>query len=130
MIKTIILEKKSLVLTPKELRVIKKKLSGAKMNQQDSNYLSRYIRPKLKEIKEIDAKLLLEKLEYNQKGLSIEKKIINNLKYLKPKAIILFEHRYFLLLLIEFWIDILDVLSFLQEEYMLHEVSILNLFTN
>jgi len=90
MIKTIILEKKSLVLTPKELKVIKKKLSGAKMNQQDSNYLSRYIRPKLKEIKEIDAKLLLEKLEYNQKGLSIEKKIINNLKYLKPKAIILY----------------------------------------
>ena len=66
---------KSLILTRKELEVINKKLTGKKLSQQDSNYLSRFVRPKLKEIQGIDAKLLLDKLEYNQKIFSIEKRI-------------------------------------------------------
>lgn len=67
--------KKKLVLTRKENEVIEKKLKNKKLTQQDSNYLSRYIRPKLREIKSIDATGLLEKLEYNQKIPVIEKKI-------------------------------------------------------
>ena len=70
-----IIKKQSGVLTDKELEVIEKKLSGKKINQQDSNYLSKYVRPKLKEITLINAKFLLDALEYNQKALSIERKI-------------------------------------------------------
>ncbi len=66
---------KSLVLTKKEIEVIEKKLKNNKLTQQDSNYLSRFVRPKLKEISLIDAKSLLDRLEYNQKIASIEKRI-------------------------------------------------------
>ena len=65
----------SKILTNKELQIINKKLSKAKLTQQDSNYLSKYIRPKLREIKTINAQELLNKLDYNQKSISIEKKI-------------------------------------------------------
>ncbi|MCK5283216.1 MAG: nucleotidyltransferase domain-containing protein [Nanoarchaeota archaeon] len=75
---------KSIILTRKELEVIDKKLKNKKLNQQDSNYLSRYVRPKLREISLLDSKLLLQKLEYNQKQSSIDKKIekiiLSNLK--------------------------------------------------
>ncbi len=70
-----ILTKRSLIWTPRELQVIRKKISKAKLTQQDSNYLSRYVRPKLKEINSIEAGELLDKLEYNQKAISIENKI-------------------------------------------------------
>jgi len=91
MVESIINTKKSLILTQKELEVINKKLSGTKLNQQDSNYLSKYIRPKLNEIKTIDAESLLGKLKYNQKSKSIDNKIINIItKVIKPKAIILY----------------------------------------
>ncbi len=70
-----VLTNKSLIWTPKELKVISKKLSNAKLTQQDSNYLSKYIRPKLKEINTIEPKELLDKLEYNQKAISIENRI-------------------------------------------------------
>lgn len=63
---------KNRILTKKELEVIAKKLANKKLTQQDSNRLSRQVRPKLKEISLIDSKLLLAKLEYNQKSLSIE----------------------------------------------------------
>ncbi|PIN77142.1 hypothetical protein COV15_02950 [Candidatus Woesearchaeota archaeon CG10_big_fil_rev_8_21_14_0_10_34_12] len=63
------------IFTNRENEVIKKKFSGRSLTQQDSNYLSRYVRPKLRGISSIDAKLLLDKLEYNQKAASIEKKI-------------------------------------------------------
>lgn len=69
------INKESLILTAHEIEVMNKKLSGAKINQQDSNYLSKYVRPKLKEIKTINAELLLERLEYNQKAIAIENKI-------------------------------------------------------
>jgi len=68
-------KRKSLILTPKELEVINKKLSGTKLTQQDSNYLSKFIRPKLKEIDLINARALLNQLTYNQKAISIENRI-------------------------------------------------------
>lgn len=75
---------KNLIWTPHEKEVIKKKLSGAKLKQQDSNYLSKFIRPKLKEMILIEADGLLNKLCYNQKAISIEKRIkyliLKNLK--------------------------------------------------
>ena len=82
----------SLVLTNKEIEVINKKISGKKLSQQDSNYLSRYVRPKLREISLIDAKTLLSKLEYCQKAQAIENKIKETiLKYLENvSAIILY----------------------------------------
>ncbi len=72
------------ILTRREREVIDKKLKGKKLSQQDSNYLSRYVRPKLKAIQKIDAKDLFDKLKYNQKAKSIERKIkkiiLKNLK--------------------------------------------------
>ncbi len=68
-------EKYSLVFTEREKEVIDKKIGGERLTQQDSNYLSRFVRPKLVEIADIDARLLLDKLEYNQKSRSIEEKI-------------------------------------------------------
>jgi predicted nucleotidyltransferase len=66
----------STIFTQKELEVIEKKLKNKKLTQVDSNYLTRFIRPKLKEIKSIDSGKLLDKLEYNQKIISIDKIII------------------------------------------------------
>ncbi|MDO8508399.1 MAG: hypothetical protein Q7S27_01815 [Nanoarchaeota archaeon] len=63
------------VLTQKAIEIIDKKLAGRRLTQQDSNYLSRFVRPKLRDIALINAEYLLKKLEYSQKGLSIEKKI-------------------------------------------------------
>jgi len=68
---------KSTIFTKGELKVIHRKMNNVKLNQTDSNYLSRFIRPKLKEIESIDAKYLLDKMEYNQKIKSIENKIKN-----------------------------------------------------
>src|SRR3989338_11380605 len=63
------------VLTKKAWNIIDKRLSGRKMTQQDSNYLSRFVRPKLKEMDEIDPRELLRKLEYNPRGKALENKI-------------------------------------------------------
>jgi len=65
------------ILTKRELNVVDKKLKNKKLTQQDSNYLSRYVRPKLKAMSLIDSKALLNKLEYNQKTPAIEKYIKN-----------------------------------------------------
>lgn len=65
----------STIFTRKELDVIHKKMNNMRLNQTDSNYLTRFIRPKLREISAIDAKSLLNKMEYNQKIKSIENKI-------------------------------------------------------
>jgi len=65
------------ILTKRELNVIDKKLKNKKLTQQDSNYLSKYVRPKLKAMSLIDSKTLLNKLEYNQKIPAIEKYIKN-----------------------------------------------------
>jgi len=82
---------KSLLLTKREANVINKKLMNKKLTQQDSNYLSRYVRPKLREMSHIDSRSLLRKLEYNQKVLAIEKYIKNlilkNVKYVSSITI-------------------------------------------
>ena len=74
----------SLLLTKREIEVINKKLQNKSLTQQDSNYLSKFVRPKLREMNQIDSKLLLNKLEYNQKTPRIESKIkqiiLKNLK--------------------------------------------------
>ena len=57
------------------MEVINKKIKNKKLNQTDSNYLYKFIKPKLKEMAFIDAKNLLNKMEYNQKIISIENKI-------------------------------------------------------
>ncbi|OGJ20407.1 hypothetical protein A3K73_00140 [Candidatus Pacearchaeota archaeon RBG_13_36_9] len=84
--------KYSLVFTEREREVIDKKIKGERLTQQDSNYLSRFVRPKLAEIADIDAGFLLDKLEYNQKARSIEQKIrkivLENLK--EVEAIVLY----------------------------------------
>ncbi len=65
------------ILTKKAMEIIKKKLENKKLTQQDSNYLSRFVRPKLRDMVSINAEVLLKKLEYNPKALSIERKIKN-----------------------------------------------------
>jgi len=66
---------KNKILTEKAIEIINKRLGNKKLTQQDSNYLSRFIRPKLRDIALINAEVLLKKLEYNPKTLSIERKI-------------------------------------------------------
>ena len=82
------------LLTPREKEIINKKLAGSSLTQNESNILSKYIRPKLKrdlEAKELNSQALLNKLEYNQKSKSIEneikKLILHNME--DVKAIIL-----------------------------------------
>lgn len=78
------------ILTKNENYVLNKRLSYGKLNQVESNYLSRAIRPKLKMLKnskELNVDLILQKLQYNQKGLSIEKKLKILLLKLVPKTI-------------------------------------------
>jgi predicted nucleotidyltransferase len=68
------------LLTANENRVLNKKLNNKKLTQVEANYLSRAIRPKLRkleELKQIDVHSLLQKIQYNQKGKSIELKIKN-----------------------------------------------------
>jgi len=83
---------KSSIFTEKELKVIDKKLKNKRLTQVDSNYLTKFIRPKLNEIKSIDTAFLLNKMKYNQKIKSIEnriKKIISeNIK--SPEAIVIY----------------------------------------
>lgn len=81
----------SSIFTEKELKVIDKKISNKKLNQVDSNYLYKFIRPKIREIASIDANLLLNKMEYNQKIKSIEDRIKKTiLVSLDVKAIVLY----------------------------------------
>lgn len=81
----------SLLLTQREITTINKKLGNKKLTQQDSNYLSRFVRPKLKEMAQLDAELLLNQLKYNQRAISIEKKIISlilkNIKFVSSITI-------------------------------------------
>ncbi len=63
------------ILTERERKIIKKKLDGNSLTQNESNILSKSIRKKLREINKINSEVLLKKLEYNQKAKSIEEKI-------------------------------------------------------
>jgi len=76
---------KNKILTEKAMKIINKKLENKKLTQQDSNYLSRFVRPKLRDIISINAEVLLKKLEYNPKSLSIERKIKNIMLKNVPK---------------------------------------------
>ncbi len=67
--------KENKILTKKAIEIINKKLQNKKLTQQDSNYLSRFVRPKLRDIILMDAYRLLKKLEYNPRSLAIERKI-------------------------------------------------------
>lgn len=63
------------LLTRRENEIIEKKLRGQRLTQNESNILSRFVRPKLREMREIHAEALLRRLEYNQKVKPIEGKI-------------------------------------------------------
>jgi len=77
---------KSNILTKKAFKVINKRLRNERLTQQDSNYLSRFVRPKLREMASINAESLLRKLEYNQKAKAIERKIKNIILENLPEA--------------------------------------------
>lgn len=81
----------SILITKREAEVINKKLMHKKLTQQDSNYLSRYVRPKLREMSQTNSRLLLRRLEYNQKIPAIERYIRNlvlkNVKYVSSVTI-------------------------------------------
>ena len=63
------------VLTEREKEIINKRIKEISLTQNESNILSRFIRPKLREIGQINSNMLLSKMEYNQKAISIENKI-------------------------------------------------------
>jgi len=63
------------ILTGREEEIIRKKIEGRRLSQNESNILSKSIRPKLKAVGEIDSAEILRRLEYNQRGISIEEKI-------------------------------------------------------
>ncbi|MEK6889336.1 MAG: nucleotidyltransferase domain-containing protein [Nanoarchaeota archaeon] len=63
------------VLTEREKEIIEKKMKGISLTQNESNILSKVIRPKLKEICKINAEMVLGRIEYNQISKSIENKI-------------------------------------------------------
>ncbi len=65
------------ILTIRENKIIEKKIKGISLTQNESNILSRNIRPKLIEANRISSKNLLRKLEYNQKARAIENRIKN-----------------------------------------------------
>ena len=83
---------KNKILTGRETEVIEKKLSNKRLTQLDSNILTRSVRPKLRQIKEINADYLLKRISYNPKHRAIENRIksliTSNVK--DTKAIILF----------------------------------------
>src|SRR3989344_7557457 len=79
------------ILTEREKEIINKKLRGLSLTQNESNILSKSVRNKLREICKINARALLDKLEYNQIAKSIEKKIkklvLGNMKDVKAVLI-------------------------------------------
>jgi hypothetical protein len=77
---------KSTILTKKAMEVIEKKLLNKRLTQQDSNYLSRFVRPKLREMASIDAKSLLTKLDYSPKAIAIERKIKTIIRNILPQT--------------------------------------------
>ena len=63
------------ILTARKMRIINKKLKSLSLTQNESNILSKSVRPKLREIRKLNADALLNRLEYNQIGRAIENKI-------------------------------------------------------
>ena len=65
------------ILTRREKEVVQKKLNNSRLDQQDSNYLSRFVRPKLRKISRMDANYLLSRIQYNPRSMVLERKIRN-----------------------------------------------------
>lgn len=63
------------ILTRRENEIIGKKLHGQRLTQNESNILSKSVRPKLWAMREVNAEALLRRLEYNQRARSIENRI-------------------------------------------------------
>jgi predicted nucleotidyltransferase len=63
------------ILTIRELEVINKRINHGRLNQLDSNILTKSVRPKLREMSKIDSKSLLERLNYSPLSRIIEQKI-------------------------------------------------------
>ncbi|MCX6751011.1 MAG: hypothetical protein NTZ83_06120 [Candidatus Pacearchaeota archaeon] len=63
------------ILTDREIEVINKKINNERLTQLDSNILTRAVRPKLKQILDINANYLLKRLSYNPTYRIIENKI-------------------------------------------------------
>ena len=63
------------LMTPLELKAIDRKLKNKKLTQQESNRLSKQVRPKLREMMSVDSERILKLLDYNQKIPSIEREI-------------------------------------------------------
>jgi len=63
------------IITIREKEIISKKMKGISLTQNESNILSRYIRPKLREMLKIKPDIILNSIEYNQKARAIENKI-------------------------------------------------------
>ncbi len=81
------------VLTDRENEIINKRIHGRKLSQNESNILSKYIRPKLRKMEKINPEEILEKIEYNQKARAIEKKVkgivLENIPKSKVSSVIL-----------------------------------------
>lgn len=78
------------LLTKSGNKVLNKRLKNKRLTQVESNYLSKSIKPKLnklREVKEIDIDSILQRIQYNQKGLAIEKKIKNLIKSILGKEL-------------------------------------------
>jgi len=82
----------SALLTRREIEVVEKKLKNKPLSSSDSNVLSRFVRPKLKKISNMNAKALLDRLNYNPKSITTESKIIRlireNIKHVDAIIII------------------------------------------
>lgn len=65
------------ILTAREIEVINKKINNERITQLDSNVLTKAVRPKLKQIADINANYLLKRLSYNPQHRAIENKIKN-----------------------------------------------------
>ncbi len=74
------------ILTSKEKEIIKKKLSGVRLSQNESNILSKSIRPKLKEAEKLNPRVILNKIEYRQKAKPLEEKIKKIILDILPKT--------------------------------------------
>ncbi len=65
------------ILTKREMEVINKKMNNKRLTQLDSNILTRAVRPKLRQIINIDAEYLLNRLSYNPRHRAIDNGIKN-----------------------------------------------------
>jgi predicted nucleotidyltransferase len=78
------------ILTKVGNKILNKKLNNKRLTQVESNYLSRSIRPKLKQLqesKDLDIDSIMQRIEYNQKALAIEERLKNLIKEILVKGL-------------------------------------------